>query len=145
MVLQINSLESLLQGIVVDVLAGEKLTVMVGETVRVRLGVDYRGPDLDGKIHISWGHQNTWFNEDGNKQGDFLAHFDQSFDWVPHLFACDVLIGGDYGTGYDLYAKIEGVPGPDIFAPTLLNVLDVLGAAEFLNFGITSYEKVPLS
>ncbi|MBA7570661.1 hypothetical protein ES708_12414 [subsurface metagenome] len=46
------------------------------------------------------------------------------------------------GAGYDMYAKIEGVPGPDIFAPTLLNVLDVLGAAEFLNFGITSYEKV---
>jgi len=140
--LQINSLESLLQGIVVDVLAGGKLTVMVGDTVRVHLGVDYRGPDLDGSIHISWGHQNAWFNEDGNKQGDFSAHFDQSFDWVPHVFSCDVLIGGDYGAGYDLYAKIEGVPGADIFAPTLLNVLDVLGAAEFRNFAIASYDKL---
>jgi len=34
------------------------------------------------------------------------------------------------------------VPGPDIFAPTLLNVLDVLGAAEFRAFGITSYDKL---
>ncbi|GAI61668.1 unnamed protein product [marine sediment metagenome] len=142
MVLQINSLESLLQGIGVEALAGEKLTVMVGDTVRVHLGVDYRGPALDGSIHISWGHQDTWFNEDGNKQDDFPVHFAQSFDWVPYIFACDVLIGGDYGAGYDMYAKIEGVPGPDIFAPTLLNVLDVLGAAEFQAFGITSYEKV---
>ncbi len=143
MVLHIDSIESLLQGIGVEALAGEKLTVMVGDTVRVRLGVDYRGPALDGSIHITWGHQNLWFNEDGNKQDDFPVHFNQSFDWVPYSFACDVLIGGDYGAGYDMYAKIEGVPGPDIFAPTLLNVLDVLGAAEFRNFEIVSYDKVP--
>jgi len=142
MVLQINSIESLLQGIGVEALAGEKLTVMVGDTVRVYLGVDYRGPAIDGSIHISWGHQDTWFNEDGNKQGDFPVHFDQSFDWVHHIFSCDVLIGGDYGTGYDLYAKLEGVPGPDIITDPLLNVLDVLGAAEFQAFGITSYEKI---
>ncbi|GAI60911.1 unnamed protein product [marine sediment metagenome] len=140
--LQINSIESLLQGIGVEALAGEKLTVMVGDTVRVHLDVEYRGPALDGSIHISWGHQDTWFNEDGNKQDDFPVHFNQSMDWVPYKFACDVLIGGSYGPGYDLYAKIEGVPGPDIFAPTLLNVLDVLGAAEFRNFKITSYDKL---
>ncbi len=140
--LQINTVESLLQGIGVEALAGEKLTVMVGDTVRVRLDVDYRGPALDGRIHISWGHQNTWFNEDGNKQGDFPVHFNQSWDWVPYKFACDVLIGGNYGVGYDMYAKIEAVPGPDIFAPTLLNILDVLGAAEFRNFDIAGYDKV---
>ena len=142
MELQINSIESLLQGIGVDVLAGAKLTVMVGDTVRVRLDVDYRGPALDGSIHISWGHQNLWFNEDGRKQDDFPVHFNQSVDWVHYPFACEVLIGSPYGAGYDLYAKIEGVPGPDIFAPTLLNVLDVLGAAEFRAFGITSYDKL---
>ena len=142
MVLHMDSIESLLQGISVEALPGEKITVMVGDIVRVHLGVDYRGPAIDGSIHISWGHQNLWFNEDGNKQGDFAAHFDQSFDWVPHSFACDVLIGGDYGAGYDLYAKLEGVPGPDIITPSLLNVLDVLGAAEFQAFGITSYEKI---
>ncbi|GAI89931.1 unnamed protein product [marine sediment metagenome] len=46
------------------------------------------------------------------------------------------------GPGYDMYAKIEGVPGPDIITESLLNVLDVLGAAEFQGFGITSYEKI---
>jgi hypothetical protein len=41
-----------------------------------------------------------------------------------------------------MYAKIMGVPGPDIFSPTLFNVLDVLGAAEFRNFEIVGYDIV---
>ncbi|GAI64717.1 unnamed protein product, partial [marine sediment metagenome] len=64
--LRINSIESLLQGIAA--LPGEKLTVMVGDVVRVHLGVDYRGTPIDGLIHVSYGRQNAWFNEDGNKQ-----------------------------------------------------------------------------
>ena len=140
MTLRINGIESLLQGIAVP--AGEKLTVMVGDTVIVRLAVDYRGPVIDGEIHISYGRQNAWFNEDGNKQGDFPVHFERSFDWVPYEFACEVLIDGTSGENYDLYAKIMAVPGPDIFSPTLLNVLDVLGAPEFQEFAITNYDKV---
>lgn len=140
--LRINSIESLLQGIGVAALPGEKLTVMVGDTVRVHLGVDYRGPAIDGAIWVSYGRQNWMFNEDGNKQSRTPVHFDQSMDWQPYAIACDVPIGGTLGTDYDLYAKIMEVPGPDIFSPTLLNVLDVLGAAEFQNFEITGYEKI---
>jgi len=140
--LKITSVESLLQGIGVAALPGEKLTVMVGDTVRVHLGVDYRGLAIDGTIHVSYGSQDTWFNEDGNKQNDIPVHFGQSMDWVPYEFSCDIYIGGSPGANYDLYAKIMGVPGPDIFSPTLLNVLDVLGAPEFQNFMITSYDKL---
>ncbi len=140
--LRINSIESLLRGVGIAALPGEKLTVMVGDTVRVHMAVDYRGPAIDGAIHISYGSQNTWFNEDGNKQEDVPVHFNQSMDWVPYEITCDIYIGGSPGENYDLYAKIMGVPGPDIFSPTLLNVLDVLGVAEFQNFAITSYEKV---
>jgi len=61
---------------------------------------------------------------------------------VPYEFACEVLIDGTSGENYDLYAKIMAVPGPDIFSPTLLNVLDVLGAPEFQEFAITNYDKV---
>ncbi len=137
---RINTIESLLQGIAVP--AGQKLTVMVGDTVRVHLGVDYRGPAISGEIHVSYGSQNAWFNEDGNKQNDIPVSFDQSMDWEPYEITCDIYIGGSPGENYDLYAKIMGVPGPDIFSSTLLNVLDVLGAAEFQNFEITSYDKV---
>ncbi len=140
--LKINSIESLLQGIGVAALPGEKLTVMVGDIVRVYLGFEYRGPAIDGVIHVTYGRQDTWFNEDGNKQSDTSFHLDQSIDFKPYEMAFYVPIGGTPGTDYDLYAKIVGVPGPDIFSPTLLNVLDVLGAAEFRNFEIVSYEKV---
>ena len=142
MAIRINSIESLLQGIGVAAVAGEKLEVMVGDTVRVHLAVEYRGPAIDGTIHVSYGRQDTWFNEDGYKQADIPVHFAQSMDWVPYEIACDVPIGGSPGANYDLYAKIMGVPGPDIFSPTLLNVLNVLGAAEFQNFTITGYEKI---
>jgi len=134
--------EQLLQSIVIAVPAGQKLTVMVGDTVRVHLGVDYRGPAIDGQIHVTFGSQDTWFNEDGNKQKDIPAHFDASMDWRAYPFTCDILIGGSPGANYDLYAKIMGVPGPDIFTPTYLNVLDVLGAGEFRDFAIVSYDKV---
>ncbi|GAJ16381.1 unnamed protein product, partial [marine sediment metagenome] len=60
------------------------------QKLRVNLDVEYRGPAIDCSIHISYGHQNLWFNEDGNKQGDYPVHFDQSIDWVPYRFACDV-------------------------------------------------------
>ncbi len=138
--LRINSIESLLFG--VAALPGEKLTVMVGDVVRVHLGVDYRGIAIDGEIHVSYGRQNAWFNEDGNKQADIPVHFDQSMDFVPYEFTCDVPIGGATGSDYDLYAKIMAVPGADIFSPTLMNVLDVIGAPEFANFEITGYEKI---
>lgn len=138
--LRINAIESLFRGISVP--AGEKLEVMVGDVVRVHLGVDYRGPAIDGEIHVSYGRQNAWFNEDGNKQADVPVTFDQSMDWQAYEITCDVPIGGSTGSGYDLYAKIMGVPGPDISSPVLLNVLDVLGVAEFRNFAITSYEKL---
>ncbi|MBA7547510.1 hypothetical protein ES705_39932 [subsurface metagenome] len=139
---EILSVERLMGGVGIAVPAGQKLTVMLGDTVRVHLGVDYRGPVIDGSIHVSYGQQNAWFNQDGNKQEDIPAHFDASMDWVPYEFACDIYIGGSPGTNYDLYAKIMGVPGPDIFSSTLMNVLDVLGAPEFQGFEITGYEKV---
>jgi len=143
--LEVVSIERLLKGVGglgVEVPAGEKLTVAIGDTVRLHLAVDYRGPDIDGEIHVTYGKKGTWFDEDGNKQNDIPAHFDRSIDWTPYTFDCDILIGGSAGTDYDLYAKIMGVPGADIFTPYYLNVLDVVGAVEFRNFAITSYEKV---
>ncbi|GAI57719.1 unnamed protein product, partial [marine sediment metagenome] len=101
MSLRINAIESLLQGIGVAALPGEKLTVMVGDTVRVHLAVDYRGPAISGEVHVSYGSQDTWFNEDGNKQNDLPVAFNQSMDWVPYEFACDVYIGGSPGENYD--------------------------------------------
>lgn len=138
--LKVRSIEVLMQG-GVAVLPGQKLTVMVGDTVRVHLGVDYRGPAIEGWVHVTYGRQNAWFNEDGNKQSDTPVSFGPSVVFTSHEIACDVYIGGSSGTNYDLYAKIMEVPGPDIFSSVLLDVLDVIGVAEFRNFEITGYDK----
>lgn len=124
----------------VAALPGEKLTVMVGDTVRVRLSVDYRGPALDGAVWVAIGRQNAFFNEDFSSRTPI--HFDTSIDFVPYEIVADVVIGDRPGTDYDMYAKIMEIPGPDIFTPTYLNIIDVIGAVEFRNFEITSYEKV---
>jgi len=138
--LKIKSIESLLKGIGVAALPGEKLTVMVGDMVRVHLTVEYRGPAIDGAVWMAIGSQDTWFDE-------FFAsrtpvHFDASIDFMAYGIACDVLIGNRPGPNFDMYAKIMEVPGADIFTDVLLNVIDVIGAAEFQNFAIASYEKI---
>jgi len=124
----------------VSAVPGEKLTVMVGDTVRVRLSVDYRGPAIDGAVWLAIGQRNTWFNEFFASQTP--VHFDASFDYVRKDIVAEVGIGDRPGTNYDMYAKIMVVPGPDIFTPDYLNIIDVLGAVEFRDFKIDSYEKV---
>jgi len=132
------ALAEALMGIAVP--AGEKLTVMPGDTVRVWLSVDYRGPAIDGAVWAAIGRQNLGFAEDFT--GSVPVHFDPSFDWVTYPIAVDIPIWNRPGSDYDIYAKIMGVPGPDIFTDVLLNVIDVIGAVEFQGFTIDSYEKV---
>ena len=140
MTLKAYTIEDVIGEVGVAAVPGEKLTVLVGETVRVRLSVDYRGPAIDGAIWTAIGRQNAWFNEDFSSRTP--VHFNDSIDFVRYDFIAEVLIGDRPGTDYDMYAKIMEVPGPDIFTPTYLNIIDVMGAAEFRNFEITSYEKV---
>lgn len=120
-----------------------KLTVMVGDTVRVTLSVRYRGIAISGKIHIAFGQKDTLFNEDGNKRLENAISFGPDNDWKTYTITRDIYIGGNTGTNYDLYAKLMSLPGvTDIFTPTYLNVLDVIGAPEFQDFKITDYSKV---
>lgn len=121
----------------------QRLTVAVGETVKVTLKVKYRGPMRDGQIHVTFGSQNGTFNEDGNKQKDIPAHFDSHAEDREYTFTADVAIKGSGGI-FDLYAKIMGISGAtDVFTPIYLDVLEVevVGAPMFSNFRITDYSK----
>jgi len=134
------TIEGVIEEVGVAALPGEKLTVLVGDTVRVRLSVDYSGPAIDGAVWMAIGQKDTWFNE-------FFAsrtpvHFNASIDLVTYEIVADVVIGDRPGANYDMYAKIMEIPGPDIFTPNYLNAIDVIGIAEFRNFTIDRYEKV---
>ncbi|MBA7634816.1 hypothetical protein ES703_42414 [subsurface metagenome] len=135
--------DAILRGENIGVAPPGKLTVMVGDTVRVTLRVQYRGEAISGKCHVTFGQQNAFFNEDGNKQKDISVSFGPDMDWETYTLTTDIYIGGATGTNYDLYAKLMELPGvTDIFTPTYLNVLDVVGAPEFKEFKITDYSKV---
>ncbi len=126
----------------VAALPGEKLTVGIGDTVRVRFSVDYTGPAIDGAVWAAIGRQGPlFFNEDFNSRTP--VHFDESlFEFVTYEITVEIVIGDRPGVDYDMYAKIMEVPGPDIFTETHLNIIDVRGAQEFKNFTLESYEKV---
>lgn len=121
-------------------LPGEKLVVVPGETVRVTLSVEYRGPALDGRVWTAIGVKGIWFDEIFYSATP--VHFDDSYDFVPYIITCDVPITDKPGIDYDMYAKIMEIPGPDIFTDYYLNIIDVLAPAEFRDFAIISYDKV---
>lgn len=124
-------------GVAVGVVAGEKLPVEVGDTVRVHMTVDYRGLPVDGAIWTAIGWQVgviiPEFVEVFNSRTP--VHFDQSLDFVTYEIDCDVPITdisgymiefGLYGNVLDMYAKIMEVPGPDIFTDICMGALEVI-------------------
>jgi len=123
-------------GATIGVVVGEKLPVAVGDTVRVHMTVDYRGPAIDGTVWTAIGWQVgiviPEFIEVFNSPTP--VHFDESADYVTYPIDCDVPITdisgfmiefGLYGNVLDMYAKIMEVPGPDIFTPTYSGVIEV--------------------
>lgn len=137
---RVTAFQRMLQQMGVAAMPGEVLTVIPGDTVRVHLEVDYRGPAVDGACYVSFGKQNAWFDEVWHNQ--VAVRFAESYDFRRYEITVDLVTPDRPYVGYDLYAKITGVPGPDIFTPTYLNVLDVLAAAEFRDFVVTAYQKV---
>ena len=119
------------------VVAGETLPVEVGDTVRVHLTVDYRGPEIDGAIWTAIGWQVgvliTEFIEVFSKRTP--VHFDKSEDFITYQIDCDVPITditgfsiefGLYGNILDMYAKVMEVPGPDIFTDVCMGAIEVI-------------------
>jgi len=134
--------EAIFRGMAIEVPAGQKLQIMRGDTVRMHVGFDYRGPAITGlTLRCSIGQRKAVIGFDEIAYGRATISLDQSFDFVPYTAFADIdtsPISPD--TNYDIEAKIE-----EYMPETLVgidNVIDVLGVAEFANFEITSYEKV---
>ncbi|MBA7701882.1 hypothetical protein ES703_110629 [subsurface metagenome] len=70
------------------------------------------------------------------------VHFAESLDFVTYNLQVDIPITTDIGigTGYDIYVKIKGHIEAGL--PEVDNCIDVIGAPEFQNFMIASYEKI---
>ncbi len=132
--------EGIVQGMAIEVPAGQKLTVWRGDTVRMRIGLDYRGPAITVTLRCSIGQRIIGIFDE-IAYGRATVSLSQSFDFVHHTAFADIDTSPiSPGANYDIEAKIE-----EYMPETLVgidNVIDVLGVPEFDNFTITSYEKV---
>ncbi len=143
---EIKGLELMRGGIAVPV--GQLLTVTEGDTVRVHMTVDYRGPFVSGAIWTAIGWTVIFFEEKFAVR--LPIDFAESADFVTYPIICDVPIVNVpwtgmilYGDLFDIYAKIMEVTGlTDIFTPTYKNIIRITKVGEFQNFDIVSYEKV---
>ncbi|MBA7712905.1 hypothetical protein ES703_121898 [subsurface metagenome] len=137
--LKINSVEQLIQGI--GALPGEILLVSIGDTVRVRAAIEYRGPALSDIFYVAIGNRIVFFDEIW--VGSVPISFPQSTDWQAYELTADVLISeiglAPWTPGrFDLYVKLVNNPG--IGMPELSNVIEVMLRAEFRDFRITGYD-----
>jgi hypothetical protein len=143
----LDQAERILQGITIDVPAGQKLYgVMPGDTVRVKATIQYRGPAYSDTFYAAIGNWVVVFDE--YWVGSIPVSFAQSTDWVTYELTVDILItkvaNFPWTPGwFDIYAKLTkpGIGG--LLTPRLDNVIEVILAAEFQNFNITSYDKIP--
>lgn len=105
-----------------------KITVLVGETVRVAVAAEYRGPAVSGHIFAAYGLERWWgFSTDVNKRSpDIPVSFGPSDDWEPYTLTINVPIGEPAGADFHLYAKIINFPVPDVETPRYRNALDVI-------------------
>jgi len=133
--------ERLLQGVDIAVAPGTKLTVWRGDIVRMHVGFNYRGPAITPTLRCSIGQRVLGiFDEIAYNHG--AIPLGQSFDFVPYTAYIDIDTSTiSPGADYDIEAKIEEYPGETLVG--IDNVIDVIGAPEFANFDITSYDIAP--
>jgi len=136
---QMATVNSLLRNVGVAAIPGEKLVVMGGDTVRMTATVEYRGPAISDRLYGAIGERGLFFDEIWAGQGPSV-NFNQSIDWVEYTLTVDIVTDISHPhVDYDLMAKLLAHPATFVEVP---DVIDVIGTAEFRNFGITSYEKV---
>ncbi|MBA7655262.1 hypothetical protein ES703_63165 [subsurface metagenome] len=120
----------------IGVPVGEKLPVVVGDTVRVRMTVAHRGVAVDGAIWTAIGWQVgvviEEFIEVFNSRTP--VHFNSDADFVTYTIDCEVPITdisgfliefGLYGNVLDMYAKLMEIPGDDIFTDASMGAIEV--------------------
>jgi len=118
-----------------------KLTVMRGDTVRVTVSFSYRGTALSFSLRCAIGNKGITFDEIA--YATKAISVPASADFLPYTAFVDISTSPiTPQANLDLYAKLTGLPGADLFTPYYLDVIDVLGAPEFKDFIITDYSKV---
>jgi hypothetical protein len=134
-----RQVEAIMNG--VGVAPPGKLTVMVGDKVRVKATISYRGTALNDYFYAAIGVRGAlYFDEILNAQ--VAISFPQCPDWTSFQLTVDIPITSAIApkSNYDLYVKIVGHTEAGL--PEVDDCIDVVGTPEFQNFAITDYSKV---
>ena len=127
-------------GMLVDVPAGQKLQIMQGDVVRVSITFDYRGPAQSVTPYASIGKQWPLFFDEIASAPGLKKRLTQSFTYLSYTGYVDINSSNcPPEANYDLFVKLLEYPGQ---TAKLIDVIDVLGLAEFRNFAITEYVKL---
>jgi len=114
-------------GAAVGVITGEKVELTYGDTLRVNVSFDYRGPAQTVTLYGSIGIRAPLaFNEILFGQVDIELP-ESLTDFTPCERRVDIAITSDIspGTDYDLYCKFVEYPGEGM--PEVDNVIDIVG------------------
>jgi len=133
-----DSVKGLFKEFQVAAIPGEKLSVFGGETVRVTVTLEYRGPAIDDRLYGAIGERAVFFDEIWAGTSPVVS-FAQSTDWRPYTLTVDIPTSVHYPhVDYDLMVKL--LAHPHIFTE-LYDCIDVIGVAEFRNLQITEFFK----
>ena len=123
-------------GLLTDVPAGQKLQIMQGDVVRVSFTFDYSGPAQSVTPYASIGKITLGvFDEIAYASGPKI-NLSQSTTFRTYRGYVDINSSNcKPEANYDLYAKLLEYPSQTYVK--LVDVIDVLGLAEFRNFAIT--------
>lgn len=136
----LNQAEQILREWESGVSAGQKLTVMQGQTVRMAVAFNYRGPTLYCTLRCSIGKR-TLLVFDEIAYGTKSLTLPQSNVFVTYTASADISTSPiSPGTDYDIEAKISEYAGQTLVK--IDNVIDVIGAVEFQSFAISNYVVV---
>ena len=137
-----RQVEGVLAGLDFGVPAGQKLSVVQGDTIRMHVAFEYKGPAKTYTLRCVIGNRTAVgvFDEIAYQRGSLNLPASDIFK--THSFYADINTSPiSPGANYDVYAKIEEFASQTI--TTLLDVIDVLSpTGAFQNFRITEYGKV---
>ncbi|MBA7668094.1 hypothetical protein ES703_76198 [subsurface metagenome] len=114
-------------GVTIGVVAGEKIELTYGDTLRVNVSFDYRGLAGTATLYGAIGHRD-WIQFWEDCVGEVSIDLPESpADFTPCQRSLDIPITSDIdpGTDYDLYCKMKEYPEAGM--PEEDNVIDIVG------------------
>ena len=134
----LSQVELILQGMDIGVPTGQKLTITRGDIVRVTVQFSYRGTAISCTLYSSIGQVALGIFDEIAAASKAIT-IPASLDFATYEAFVDINTAPiSPKANYDIYAKISEYTGQAYNG--ILDVIDVVGAPEFKDFGIKSYK-----